>query len=379
MIPYGRQSIDEEDIAEVAKVLRGDFLTTGPKVAEFERALCDLTGAKHAVACSNGTTALHLAGLALNLQAGDHVIVPTLTFLATANAVRYCGAEVIFADVDPHTGIMTAEHLAETLENNQDKTIKAVFPVHLTGQCVDMEKITPLARAHNLKIIADCAHAIGSQTNGAQAGACIFEDMATFSFHPVKTIAAGEGGAIMTNRQDQAERMRRLRSHGMAPAPAIGPWAYEIQELGFNYRMTDFQCALGLSQLQKIDRFIARRSALATLYDTLLHHIAPVIAPPKRLTHCCPAWHLYAVRIDFDALGMTRADLMNALRDRGIGTQVHYIPVHHQPYYKNRYGTLALQGADHYYEHTLSLPLFPAMTERDVAFVVDNIKNIIGA
>ena len=377
MIPYGRQNIDEDDIAAVVEVLRGDFLTTGPKIKEFEDGICAVTGAKYAVACSNGTTALHLAALALDIKPGDAVIVPSMTFLATANAVRYCDGDVVFADVDPNTGLMRASDLENALKRCGDLTPRAVFPVHLTGQCVDIKAITDVAREAGLKTVADAAHAIGGKLHGKPVGSCGFEDMNTFSFHPVKTIAMGEGGAVTTNDKDMAERMARFRHHGMQATPDHGPWAYEMQELSYNYRVTDMQCALGISQLKKLDRFVARRREIVMLYDKLLAPLAPIINTPVKVDHCNPAWHLYAVQIDFSASGVTRTDLMGKLREKGIGTQVHYIPVHTQPYYKNLYGKIALPGADAYYEHTLSLPLYPAMKDEDIEFIVSELKNVM--
>ncbi|MCC6597458.1 MAG: UDP-4-amino-4,6-dideoxy-N-acetyl-beta-L-altrosamine transaminase [Alphaproteobacteria bacterium] len=382
MIPYGRQCIEEDDIEAVAQVLRSDFLTTGPKIPEFEAALCALTGARHAVVCSNGTTALHLALIAAGIGPGDAAIVPSMTFLATANAVRYCGADVVFADVDADTGLMEAHHLERALARAKDLSlnVKAVLPVHLTGRCVDMRALKPLAERHNLKMIADCAHAVGSAHHGTPAGSGLYEDFATFSFHPVKTIAAGEGGAVTTNNAEHAAQMRIIRSHGMAPAPQNGPWAYDMQELGYNYRMTDLQCALALSQLKKIDRFIQRRAEIVALYDRLFADLpSPFQRPALCCTDCVPAWHLYAPRIDFTALGMSRADFVLRLREKGVGTQVHYIPVHTQPYYKNLYGDIALPGANQYYERTLSLPLFPLMRDEDAEYVVQTIKDVIGA
>ena len=378
MLPYGRQSIDEDDIAAVAEVLRGDFLTTGPKIAEFEAALCAATGAPHTVVCSNGTTALHLAAISADLGPGDAAIIPSVTFLATANAIRYTGADVVFADVDPQTGIMNADHLEEALRRCKNLKPKAVFPVHLKGDCADLTAIRKVSDKHNLKIITDACHALGGVYKGKPAGACAFEDMATFSFHPVKTIAAGEGGAVTTNSAEQATRMRRLRSHGMLATPANGPWSYDMPELGFNYRLTDIQCALGISQMKKLNKFIQRRRELAALYTKLLQPLAPHIQTPVSMPNSQSAWHLYSVRIDFTALGTTRAKVMNALRENGVGTQVHYIPVHSQPYYKGLYGDIALPGADQYYERTLSLPLFPAMTDKDVEFVVNALKNATG-
>jgi UDP-4-amino-4,6-dideoxy-N-acetyl-beta-L-altrosamine transaminase len=375
MIPYGRQHIDEDDIAAVASALRGDYLTTGPLVDKFETALAARVGAKHAVVCANGTAALHLAALALGLKEGDSIIAPSMTFLATANAARYCGAEVIFADVNPDTGLMEPRHLEEALARAGKTRPAAVFPVHLTGECVDGPALRAVAGRHGLKIVADGAHAIGSVAHGHAAGSCADEDMCTFSFHPVKTMTMGEGGAVTTNSDEYAASMRRLRTHGMVPkemAPEI-PHYYEMPEPGFNYRATDFQCALGLSQLGKLNAFIERRAALAALYDRLLAPLAPLVQVPLRQDYCAPALHLYAVRIDFATAGKTRAQVMTALKERGIGTQVHYFPVHRQPYYLNRYGTLDLPGTESWYARTLSLPFYYGLTDaqaEEVAIVL---------
>lgn len=376
MLPYGRQNIDEDDIAAVADVLRGDFLTTGPMVEAFEKALCDVTGAKYAVVCGNGTQALHLAAMALGLGEGDAIIVPSVTFLATANAARYCNAEVVFADVNPDTGLMEVSHFEEALTRAGDYNVKAVFPVHLKGLCVDSAEIKTAA-GDDIKVVIDSCHAIGTTYGDDKVGSCAHEDMATFSFHPVKTIAMGEGGAITTNSPDWAEAMARFRTHGMKKTPDVGPWAYDMQQLGYNYRASDIHCALGLSQLKKLDKFIEERRRLADKYSDLLAPLSPVIETPKKLNYCNPAWHLYAVQIDFDALGMDRAALMNRLSEKGVGTQVHYIPVHQQPYYTNRYGKADLPGADHYYERTLSLPLFYGMTDENVEYVVATLKEIV--
>ncbi len=378
MIPYGRQTIDEDDIQAVTKVLRGNFLTTGPEIQKFEKSICAVTGARYSIACSNGTTALHLAGLALNLHEGDAVIVPSLTFLATANVVRYCNAEVVFADVDPYTGLMRACDLEDALTRCGDLTPRAVFAVHLTGQAVNLQAISEIAKANNLKIVADAAHAIGGFVHDTPVGSCEYEDFSTFSFHPVKTIAMGEGGAVTTNNKEHFEKMARLRHHGMRPTPDKGTWAYEMVDLGYNYRVTDMQCALGISQLKKIEQFVERRHKIVSLYDELLKPLNSIIKTPKKMDYCNPAWHLYAVQIDFKKAGVSRQELMSLLRDKNIGTQVHYIPVHHQPYYKNRYGDIALSGADNYYERTLSLPLYPAMSNSDVQFIASELIKIIG-
>lgn len=373
MIPYGRQSIDEDDIAAVTDALRGDFLTTGPKIEEFEATLCAETKAKHCVVSSNGTTALHLAAIAADLGSGDAAIVPSLTFLATANAPRYQGAEVIFCDVDPETGLMGPDHLEEALSRaknlNNDLNVKAVFPVHLKGQCVDLKAL----KEFDLTIIADSCHALGGTYDNNAVGSCAVEDMATFSFHPVKTIAAGEGGATTTNDDDKAAKMRNLRNHGMTKKPEGGPWYYEMEEMGFNYRLTDIQCALGISQMKKLAGFVERRRALAKLYDAQLADLDGVSGPAD-VPQCNPAWHLYSVRL---ATPEHKPAIMEYLREKGVGTQVHYIPVHSQPYYKNRYGALDLPGADAYYAATLSLPLFPAMNDDDVTRVVETLKEAL--
>lgn len=400
-LPYGRQLIEEDDIAAVAEVLRSDWLTTGPAVAAFEESLCRATGVRHAIACANGTAALHLAALALDLAPGERVIVPSVTFLATANAVRLAGGEVVFADCDPDSGLMEADHLAEALARAAEASgapVKAVFPVHLTGQCADLPALDALAAAHGLAVVDDAAHAIGSRYRAADGGLRPIGDgrvaaMTTFSFHPVKTIAMGEGGAVTTNDERLALRLQRLRSHGMLRDAAgwqnaelafdadgsANPWYYEMPEIGLNYRITDIQCALGLSQMKKLDRFVAQRRRLAERYDRQLADLAPLVRPIARSPACEVAWHIYPVLVDFDAAGISRARVMARLRAAGIGSQVHYIPVHLQPYYQRRYGALQLPGAERYYARTLSLPLFAAMTEADVDRAVDALAEALGA
>ena len=376
MLPYGKQNIDDDDIAAVVETLRSDFLTTGPKVQEFEQALCQATNAEHAVVCGNGTQALHLACLALDLKEGESIIVPSSTFLATANAARYCGADVIFADCDPDSGLMRAEDLEDALCRSSSAQVKAAIPVHLNGQSVDLESIRRICDSNDLKLITDSCHALGGSYKRHKSGSCHYEDLSTFSFHPVKTVAMGEGGAITTNNEKYAKTMRSLRSHGMEKTPDIGPWAYEMNELGYNYRASDILCALGISQMKKLDAFVERRAKLVAHYDSLLTPLSNFIAPIKKDKNCEPAWHLYAVHIDFNALGTDRAQFMMALQERGVGTQVHYIPVHKQPYYQKLYGDISLPGSEQYYEHVLSLPLFPAMQNEQVDFVVDAIRAI---
>jgi UDP-4-amino-4,6-dideoxy-N-acetyl-beta-L-altrosamine transaminase len=396
-LPYGRQTIEDDDIAAVAEVLARDLLTTGPAVEAFEGELARITGARHAVACANGTAALHLASLALGLGSDDAVIVPSVTFVATANGARLAGAEVFFADVDPDTGLMGPAELEAAMIRAMDEGVRprAVYPVALTGQRADPIAIREVADHHRLKVVTDACHALGTRFNhdGAtvRAGDCHHAVMEVFSFHPVKTIAMGEGGAITTNDQSVADRLRLFRGHGIrrdsgafrnhsdahGPDGGVNPWYYEMQALGLNYRVSDINCALGLSQLKKLDRFAARRAALAARYDALIGELAPAVRPIGRVPGCAPAWHLYAVLIDFDVAGVDRATVMNRLKDKGIGTQVHYYPVHRQPYYVDRYGKQSLPGADAYYARTLSLPLYPAMKDDDVDYVIGALAEVL--
>ncbi|MEO3431184.1 UDP-4-amino-4,6-dideoxy-N-acetyl-beta-L-altrosamine transaminase [Pelagibius sp. CAU 1746] len=399
-LPYGRQLIEEDDIAAVTAVLRGDWLTTGPAVAAFERALCEATEARHAIACANGTAALHLAALALDLAPGDRVVVPSVTFLATANAVRLAGGEVVFADCDADSGLMEVPQLAEALEHAAAAPggpLKAVFPVHLTGQCADLPALAALAAEQGLTLVDDAAHAIGSRYRAADGNTKPIGDgrlsaMTAFSFHPVKTIAMGEGGALTTNDDNLALRLQRLRSHGMVREErewqhrdlafdadgSANPWYYEMPEVGLNYRVTDIQCALGLSQMKKLKRFAAQRRRLADRYDRQLAGLAPLVRPIARSASSEAAWHIYPLLIDFAGAGISRARVMARLKAAGIGSQVHYIPVHMQPYYRRRYGDLDLPGAQAYYERTLSLPLFAGMEDSDVDRVAAALAEVLG-
>ncbi|HEX3811052.1 MAG TPA: UDP-4-amino-4,6-dideoxy-N-acetyl-beta-L-altrosamine transaminase [Rhizomicrobium sp.] len=393
-LPYGRQVIEEDDIAAVAEAMRGELLTTGPYVARFEQALCKTVGAKHAAVCANGTAALHMAARALDLGPGTKVIVPAITFLATASAPHMNGAEIVFADVDPETGLMRPEDLEAAIV--RAGRADAVFNVHLNGQCGALEDIRDVARLNGLRIVDDACHAIGTgyvakDGSVSQIGANTFCDLSVFSFHPVKSIAMGEGGAVTANDPVLARRLVSARNHGMVRDPALfrnddafdadgeaNPWYYELHRPEFNWRANDIQCALGCSQLNKLGRFIARRRALAAQYDTLLAPYAPLIRPLARTRAALPAWHLYVARIDFERAGLSRAKLMRALCERGIGTQVHYAPVHRQPYYAERYDTPTLPGAERYYARCLSLPLFATMTPADTARVVETLVDVLG-
>ena len=393
-LPYGRQVIDDDDIAEVVRVLRSDYLTTGPEVPAFEKAFAAAVGVKHAISCSNGTAALHLLAVAAGLGPGTTAIVPTLTFLATANAVRLAGGEVVFADVDQRTGCMTAQTLEDAVSRSTGP-VGAVFPVHLGGWVCDMPGIRAIAERIGAAVFEDACHAIGSRytENGCTSavGACAHSKAATFSLHPVKTIAAGEGGVVTTNDDALASRVALLRSHGMVREPErfmqkeeafsasgqLNGWYYEMPEPGFNYRLTDIQAALARSQLSKLDAFVERRAALAGFYRHLLRDLSPAIVPVPETPGCRPGLHLFQVAIDFLAIGQGRAALMDRLRAGRVGSQVHYFPVHRQPYYRARYPGLSLPGADRFYEATLSLPLFASMTERDVERVVDTLHAAI--
>ncbi|CAN5234955.1 UDP-4-amino-4,6-dideoxy-N-acetyl-beta-L-altrosamine transaminase [soil metagenome] len=380
-LPYGRQSIDEDDIAAVAEALRSDYLTTGPRVEAFEDAFAARVGARHAVACSNGTTALHLTTMAVEAGPGDVCIVPSITFLATANCARYQGADVVFADVDPATGLMTPDTLAEAIERVGARPIAAVLPVHLAGRMADMPAIRELADSRGAAVIEDACHALGSTAGFGQAGDCRHSAMACFSFHPVKTIATGEGGMITTNDDDLAQRLRIGRTHGMVregfvtPGHDNEPWWYEQQTLGSNYRLPDVLCALGLSQMKKLDGFVARRQALAARYDGLLGGLSPVVKTIASRGQ--PALHLYVALIDFEASGVSRVEVCRRLKDKGVGTQVHYIPVHRQPYYRALYGDQHLPGAEAWYARCLSLPLYPGMADDDPDRVVEALSEAL--
>jgi dTDP-4-amino-4,6-dideoxygalactose transaminase len=334
------------------------------------------------VACANGTAALHLAMLALDVQPGEAVIAPSITFLATANCARYVGAEVVFADVDPLSGLMTPDTLVEALGRVGSRTLRAVLPVHLRGDTVNLPELAALAGQAGAVLVEDAPHALGSTMaygNVAErAGDARHSAMATFSFHPVKTIATGEGGMVTTNDAALAARLRVMRSHGMVRPPGSDPWWYEMPEPGLNYRLPDILCALGLSQLAKLPRFAARRRALAKAYEAALAPLAPVVRLAARPAWSDPVLHLLCVLIDFEAAGVTRRQAVEDLRARGVGTQVHYIPVHRQPYYQARYGELVLPGAEAWYDRCLSLPLYPGMADEDVGRVADALKAVLG-
>jgi len=373
---YGRQTIEDDDIHAVATALRSDFLTTGPAVEAFETAFAKAVDVPYAVACNSGTAALHMAMMSIGAGPGDVCIVPSITFVATANAARFCGAEVMFADVDPKTGLMTEAGLMDAVGKVAGRgRLKAILPVHLAGKMVDMTPVNSLAGACNAHVIADSCHALGSTVNGRSPAQDA--EMACYSFHPVKTMTTGEGGMVTAQDAGAAERLKMSRSHGIIRSPHDTAH-YDMVELGYNYRIPDILCALGLSQLGKLPRFVERRRAIAALYDAALPGLSPVLQTcPNGAGD--PALHLYTVQIDFAALGRERKAVMDDLRALGIGTQVHYIPVHLQPYYAARYGVERLPGAETWHERTLSLPIFPGMADSDVGRVAEALSMVLGS
>jgi UDP-4-amino-4,6-dideoxy-N-acetyl-beta-L-altrosamine transaminase len=383
MLPYGRQTIDDEDIAAVIHALRAPQLTCGPRVARFEQALANWLGASnvHVSACSSGTAALHLAYAALGIGEGDEVITSPITFSATAAAAYYVGARVRFADVDPDTGNLSAA----TVEPLITSRTRAIVPVHLAGQPVDLDPIVRLARARGLRVIEDACHALGATYRGAKIGTGA-SDAVVFSFHPVKHITTLEGGAVVMRTPQLKARVDRLRQHGIERDPArmdvppAGPWVYEVQELGWNYRLSDVACALGISQLAKLDGFVASRRALASVYRESISALDLGVEPAPVIADRESAYHLFTVAIDFHRFDTTRAQVMAALADAGIGTQVHYIPLLQHPLHATRCpGERAWPrpGVDRYYERTLSLPLHPAMTADDARCVVRELAHVL--
>ncbi|MCC6552001.1 MAG: UDP-4-amino-4,6-dideoxy-N-acetyl-beta-L-altrosamine transaminase [Polyangiaceae bacterium] len=379
-LPYGRQDIDEDDIAAVVAVLRGDWLTQGPAVEAFEQDLARAVGARYAVAFCNATAGLHGACFAAGAGPGDEVVTSPLTFAASANCARYLGARPIFADVEPEAGTLDPEALARAITPRT----RAVIPVHYAGQPAKMAEIREIARARGLVVIEDAAHALGASYRGRPVGACEASDMAVFSFHPVKHIATGEGGAVVTDDPERCERLRMFRNHGFVrdPArfrnPSPGPWYHEQVALGHNARLSDIHAALGRSQLRRLDAFVARRRALADLYDARLAGLRGV-APLGRLPDSEHAFHLYVVQIDFEGLGTDRARVMTGLKERGIGTQVHYIPVHTHPFHADDgWAPGSFPIAEGISARALSLPLFPAMADGDVDRVVGALREVLG-
>src|SRR5271165_5314439 len=376
LLPYGHQSISEEDIQAVVGVLRSDWLTTGPKVGEFEEALASRVGAKYAVAFSSGTAALHGAAFAAGLKPGDEAITSPMTFAATANCVLYQGARPVFADVSPDTLNLDPDRLAESITANT----RVVLPVDYAGHPADLDPILALAERHGLTVIEDACHALGAEYHGRRAGS--IAHMSVFSFHPVKHVATGEGGMVTTDREDLAESLRRFRNHGISTDArqrnAAGQWHYEMVLLGFNYRLTDVACALGVSQLNKLEANLARRREIAARYTAAFRNLPGMIAPSVRAS-VNPAWHLYPVRVNPAQLTADRARIFRALRAENIGVNVHYIPVHLHPYYRDRFGYRGGEYpvAEAAYEQLISLPMFHGMTEEDVQDVITAVGKVL--
>lgn len=372
MIPYGRQTIEEDDIQAVVDVLRSDYLTTGPKIAEFEEMVADYVGAKYAVAISNGTSALHAACFAAEIQPGDEVITTPLTFAASANCVLYCGGTPVFADVDPKTYNIDPEDICRKIT---DKT-KAIIAVHLAGQPCDMDEIHKIAKEHDLLVIEDGAHALGSVYKGKKVGT--LSDMTTFSFHPVKPITTGEGGMIVTDNEEFYQKMMLFRSHGITRDENLmtrndGPWFYQQLDLGYNYRITDIQCALGCSQMKKLDRFLARRKEIVARYNEAFADCENIITP-YQLPETESGWHLYIVQVK----NCDRRKVFEALREQGIAVNVHYIPVYMHPYYQEHgYKDVHCKNAEEIYSHIITLPLYPALTEEQQKFVIEKIMDAL--
>jgi perosamine synthetase len=376
MLPYGRQSISEDDIQAVVDVLRSDWLTTGPKVTEFEEALAACVGAKYAVAFSSGTAALHGAVFAAGLKPGDEAITSPLTFAATANCVLYQGARPVFADVSPDTLNLDPDRFAERIT----PSTRAVLPIDYAGHPADLDPILDLADRHGLTVIEDACHALGAEYKGRRTGS--IAHMSVFSFHPVKHVATGEGGMVTTDRADLAESLRRFRNHGISSDArqrhASGQWHYEMVLLGFNYRLTDVACALGISQLKNLEANLTRRREIAARYSSAFRNIAGVIVPTVR-PQVNPAWHLYPIRINPALLNTDRAHVFRALRAENIGVNVHYIPVHVHPYYRDQFGYRGGEYpvAEVAYEQLISLPMFHGMTDQDVQDVIDALAKVM--
>lgn len=366
-IPYGRQTIEEDDIRAVEEVLRSDYLTTGPKIQEFEKAVADYVGAKYAVAISNGTAALHAACYAAGIGKGDEVITTPITFAASANCVLYCGGTPVFVDIDADTYNISVEEIEKKITS---KT-KAIIPVHFTGQPCEMGAIHKIAKQHNLIVIEDGAHALGADYRGRKIGS--ISDMTTFSFHPVKHITCGEGGMITTNDAALYQKLCLFRTHGITRDTDImlqnqGDWYYEQVGLGYNYRITDIQCALGLSQLKKLDTFIARRRELVERYDSAFSQMKHMKRPYNR-EECHNSWHLYVIQVEY------RKSLYDTLKASGIGVNVHYIPVYKHPYYQqNGYDSVCCPNAEEYYSHAISLPLYPGLTNEQQDYVIEKLR-----
>ena len=384
MIYYGKQSISETDIKAVEEVLRSDFLTQGPAIEQFERTAANYCGAKYAVAVCNATAALHIACLSAGLDTGELLWTSPITFVASANCGRYCGADVDFVDIDEKTYNMSAAALEEKLRRarRDNKLPKVVIPVHLAGQSCDMARIKELSEEYDFTVIEDASHAVGADYLDTKVGSCAFSDMTVFSFHPVKIVTTGEGGMVLTNNHELYEKLLLYRSHGITRNPAKmthvsdGAWYYQQIVLGCNYRMTDIQAALGTSQMKRLDAFVARRRELAARYDALLQEL-PLVTPHV-MEGANPSWHIYVVRVAFGQIRKTKQQLFEAMKEQGIMLNLHYIPVHRQPYYEKlgfRQGDF-LQS-EKYYEEAFTLPLYYDLTNDEQERIVDALRSVL--
>lgn len=382
MIPYGRQDISEADIQAVVDVLRSDFLTQGPVVPAFENAVADYCGTGYAVAANSATSALHIACLALGVGNGDIVWTSPITFVASANCALYCGAQVDFVDIDPHTYNLGVENLAEKLAQAEQvgRLPKVVIPVHMSGQPCDMVGIYALGQRYGFKIIEDASHAIGGKYRGEPIGNCRYSDITVFSFHPVKIITTGEGGMALTNDAQLAKQMKLLRSHGITsdaaeliPQPPEELWFYQQKALGFNYRMTDIHAALGLNQMQRLDEFVAKRHAIAKRYEERLAELP--VTTPRQHPDSYSGFHLYVIRLKRAEISKTQREVFESLRAAGILANLHYIPVYRQPYYAGLgFKTGYCPEAERYYTEAISLPMYPALTEAQQDRVVTALR-----
>jgi UDP-4-amino-4,6-dideoxy-N-acetyl-beta-L-altrosamine transaminase len=375
-IPYGRQNINNNDIERVVEILKSDFLTTGPMVELFEKKIAEYVGAKYAVVVSNGTAALHAACFAADIGPGDEVITSPITFAASANCVLYQGGTPVFADINTKTYNIDPKSIEEKIT---DKT-KAIIPVHYTGQSVDLDPIIKIAKKYDLKIIGDAAHAIGTKYKGKKIGSIV--DMTEFSFHPVKTITSGEGGAITTNSKELYEKLKLFRTHGITKENDQlinneGPWYYEQQDLGYNYRLTDIQCALGISQLERIEAFKKRRNEITEEYNKAFKDLDEIILQEEP-DFSDTSRHLYIIQLVLEKLTIGRKEFFNKLRDKNIGVNVHYVPVYFHPYYKNMgYEKGLCPHAEKLYERMITIPLHPSMSDEDVNYVINTIKTLV--
>ncbi|WP_180173793.1 UDP-4-amino-4,6-dideoxy-N-acetyl-beta-L-altrosamine transaminase [Acinetobacter sp. YH01024] len=383
-IPYGKQNINQADIDAVVDVLKSDFLTQGPQVPAFEKSVAQLVGAKHALAVNSATSALHIACLALGLGKGDLLWTSPITFVASSNCALYCGADVDFVDVDSQTYNMSIAALKLKLEQakKENKLPKIVVPVHLCGQPCDMAKIYALSQEYGFKIIEDASHAIGGKYHDVYVGAGQYSDITIFSFHPVKIVTTAEGGMALTNDAQLAQKMDLLRSHGvtrnqdlMSKEPE-GPWYYQQVDLGFNYRMTELQAALGVSQMHRLEQFVAKRHDIAKVYNKILQDLPVVL--PYQLPETYSGLHLYVIRLKLDEISKTRKEVFELLREKGIGVNVHYIPVHTQPYYENLgFKQGDFPEAESYYASAISLPMYPDLTQTQIDYIYQSLKEIL--